>query len=672
LLIRGYISEKSHPLLNPLRPRIEDLLREYAVAGHGKVTAEVVDPAKNPDLEAEANQTYNIQPVPFQVADRYQNSIVSSYFDILVRYGDQNVVLNFRDLIQVTPNRDGTVDVQLRNLEYDLTSAIKKVVFGFQSVEAVLAAIKDPVELTLIQTPDLLPKEVKDAPKNIEKVAKEIADKSDGKFTFKEINPDDPKSGVTRQQLRDQYKLQDVPVSLFSDQGFYLHMLLKSGQNTQVLYPTADVSEGAVRSAIENALKRSTSGFLKIVGLWTPPETPTQDMFGQQQQPLSTWQQIRQHLGQEYTVQAVDLSSGQPPSNIDTLLVIMPQNLSDKELFAIDQFLMRGGSLIVAAGNYAPSVDPMAGSLAMKPVEKGLRDLLLNYGVDVQQAMVMDDQNQPFPVPVTRNVGGVQVQQFQAINFPFFVDVRPDGMERGQAIVAGLPAATLNWVSPVVLDPAKNKDRQTTVLMHSSKNSWLRTNPDIQPNFDQYPDRGYAVEGEMKSYPLAVVAQGVFPSFFKDKPSPLTAQPTPEANNGQQAQPTPAPLNISTITESPATARLVVIGTGEFLDDFAIRLSSQIVQDRVLNNLQLAQNAVDWSVEDTDLLSIRSRGTFTRLLDHLTETEQRTWEIGNYIAALIALLLVGGIWYLFRRSERPMKLTPPSDGTIVSVPATGD
>ncbi|MCB0080045.1 MAG: Gldg family protein, partial [Caldilineaceae bacterium] len=138
LLIRGYISEKSHPLLNPLRPQIADLLREYEIAGRGNVTAEVIDPIADPDLEAEANQTYNIKPFPFQVSGRYEASVINSYFDILIRYGDQNVVLNFQDLIEVTPNPTGSIDVRLRNLEYDLTSAIKKVVFGFQSTDAIL------------------------------------------------------------------------------------------------------------------------------------------------------------------------------------------------------------------------------------------------------------------------------------------------------------------------------------------------------------------------------------------------------------------------------------------------------------------------------------------------------------------------------------------------------
>ncbi|HMN31041.1 MAG TPA: Gldg family protein, partial [Caldilineaceae bacterium] len=440
LVIRGYISEKSHPLLNPLRPQIEDLLREYVVAGRGKITADVVDPAADPAIEAEATQNYNIQPVPFQVSDRYQNSIINSYFDILVRYGDQNVVLSFRDLIEVEPKRDGTIDVRLRNLEYDLTSAIKKVVYGFQSVESVLAQINQPVEFTLFVTPDMLPPELKDAPATIEKVSKEIADKSNGKFIFKVVNPDDAASGVTRQQLLDQYGLQPFYVSLFSQDTYFLHMVLKNGENVQVIYPSNDMSEGAMRSSIENGLKRSTSGFLKTVGLWTPPNTPQQNMFGQQMQPISSWQSIQDHLSQEYTVRPVDLSSGQPPSDIDTLVVVMPQNMTDKERFAIDQYLMRGGAVIVAAGNYALDIDPLTQGLTTKPVENGLRDMLLSYGIDVQQSMVLDEQNQPYPVPRVRDVNGFQVQEIQSVNFPFFVDVRPDGMTRSEAIVSGLPA----------------------------------------------------------------------------------------------------------------------------------------------------------------------------------------------------------------------------------------
>ena len=193
LLIRAYISSKSHPLLDPLRPQVEDLLREYAIAGKGRVTAEVMDPAQDPALEAEANQTYGIQPTPFQVSDRYQASVINAYFDILVRYGDQDVVLNFRDLIQVEQSPEGGVDVRLSNPEYDLTSAIKKVLYGFQSIDTVLASQTQPLKLTLYATPHTLPPELAGAPDTIRKVADDLAQKSGGKLVFEEIDPTMPR-----------------------------------------------------------------------------------------------------------------------------------------------------------------------------------------------------------------------------------------------------------------------------------------------------------------------------------------------------------------------------------------------------------------------------------------------------------------------------------------------
>jgi len=648
LLIRGYFSEKTHPLLAPLVPRIRDMLREYQIASGGKIQLEMVDPAKDPEKEAEANQTYGIRPSPFQVAGRYETSIVNAYFDILIRYGDQNVVLNFRDLIEIEYGRD-SIDVHLRNLEYDLTSAIKKVVYGFQSVDMVLAALDEPAELTVYLTPNTLPEWLADVPDTIEKVAQEIAGETQGKFTYTVIDPDAPDSPVTRQELYDLYGLQPFAVSLFSGETYYLNMVLQVGDQAQVIYPSGELSEADMRSAIEAALKRLSPGFLKVVGLWTPPPQPTQDIYGQMQQPLSSWQQLSEALRQEYEVRTVDLSTGQVPADIDVLVVVAPQGMSDKERFSVDQYLMRGGSVVVAAGNYGITLDQLAGGLALRPLEDGLREMLSDYGIQVEQLLVMDPQNEPFPVPVTRQVGGFQVQEIRAIDYPFFVDVRSDRMASDSSIVSNLPAVTLNWASPITIDEEKNTDRQVTTLLQSSPASWTRTDTDIQPNFDLYPDLGFPAGDEKQSYTLAVSVQGVFESAFKDKPSPFT-----ETVTGTETIQGPIP---SVIEASPETARLVVIGSAEFVDDTIFNISSRLMQDRYLNSLKLMQNAVAWSTEDLDLLNIRARGTYARVLAPMTEREQSFWEGANYVVALLGLVVIGIVWNARRKSEQPMQLT---------------
>ena len=664
LLMRGYFSEKTHPLLAPLVPTIRDMLREYEVASGGKINAEVIDPRENEELEAEANQVYGIRPMPFRIAGRYEESVISSYFNILIRYGDQSVTLGFQDLIEIEPSGGGSVEVGLRNLEYDLTRSIKKVVYGFQSLDTVFASMEEPVRLTAFITSDTLPEPLKEVPQLVEKVAQDVQAESGGKFTYEMVDPDEPNSSITRQMLFDTYGLKPFAVSFFSPDSYYLHLLLQIGDQGQVLYPAGDMSEADLRSEIEATLKRAAPGFLKTVGLWHPSEEPVANPFGGTSQPISTWRYIQQQLSQNYTVEPVDLSAGRVPGDVDVLVVIAPQGMSDKERFAIDQYLMRGGAVVVAAGNYVLSPQQYGGNLVMDPVEDGLQEMLAHYGIEVGKAMVMDPRNEPFPVQVQRKVGGVPVLEFQQIPFPFFVDVRRDSMATESPIVANLPAVTLHWASPVEVDAEKNKDREVVTLLQSTQGSWLRTNADTSPNLETYPGVGFPVEGEQKARPLAVSIRGSFESYFKDKPSPFEKSETEEGQekaSAVTATPTPTPepeeeVALGTIEVSPESSRLVVIGSAEFLDDAILEVSRNFSQDRYLNNLQLVQNAVDWSVEDEDLLSIRSRGTYARLLKPLEKKEQSLWEALNYAVALLAVAAIGVVWSVRQRSEAPMSL----------------
>jgi ABC-2 type transport system permease protein len=460
----------------------------------------------------------------------------------------------------------------------------------------------------------------------------------------------------------EQYGLQPVPVSFFSDQTYYLHMILQIGDQPQFLFPAGDLSEASIRINIESAIKRASSGFLRVVGLWVPPPQTGTDPLGQPLPSLARYETIREQLRQEYEVRSVNLSTGQVPADIDTLVVIAPQNLSDIERYAIDQYLMRGGAVVVAAGNYVLNPDPLSGTLALKAVDEGLREMLESYGISVEQTLVMDPQNEPFPVQVNRNLGGLQVREIQAINYPFFVDVRPDAMDADSLVVAGLPAVTIHWASPVVVDPVKNGDRNVVTLLRSSRASWLRADTDIQPNLELYPELGFPVEGEQGAHPLAVSVQGGFESYFKDKPSPFESESEASEEEGstqtELGPPDTVPPSVGTIEVSPESARLVVIGSGEFLNDTVFDISAALTLDRYLNSLAFMQNAVDWSVEDLDLLSIRARGSAIRVLVPLTDEQQSFWEGLNYVLALLALVGIGLVWRWRQRNEQPLVLRP--------------
>jgi ABC-2 type transport system permease protein len=663
LLIRAYLSKNTHPLLKPLIPQIADMLHEYQVASHGRVRAQVVDPSTNPSVEKTANQVYGIQPHPFQVASRYQSSVVNAYFAILVRYGDQTQVLKLSDLVKVSQSpAGGTPVVTLNNLEYNLTRAIKKDVSGFSDVDTVLASLKQPAKLTLLDTPKTLPKALQDAPGIVKKVADSIATGAKGKFSYQQVDPRAANAAYTPQQLQKQFGIQPIPAGLLSPNTYYLQMLLTVDGKTQVVVPSGSFSQTTVKDAVTAALKRSTNGFVKVVGLWTPPPPPNTNPYLSQQRPLYQTQLIQQQLQKDYKVTNVTLTNGTVPNNVDTLVLLSPQGMSQKQLFAIDQFLMRGGSVVVAGGNYALTSVPYSGTLALKHIKNGLGPLLKSYGVTEGNSIVMDTQNSQFPVVVPHTVAGVPVQEVQAVDYPFFVDVQSNAMDRSSPITSSLQAVSVPWASPLTVQKGSSGARTVNVLLSSSPNSWTTTDTNIIPNFKTYSKHGFPVGKTQKSYPLAVAIRGSFTSYFKNKKDPLQASAngnnsTSSNANGANASSSSNSSGVGVITSSPDNARLVVIGSGEVANDTVLNLASRLNQNMAVEDLQLLQNAVDWSTEDASLLNIRANGAITRVLRHLSQGQETGWEVGNYIFAILALALIAAIWQWRKRSRSPIIAT---------------
>jgi ABC-2 type transport system permease protein len=325
------------------------------------------------------------------------------------------------------------------------------------------------------------------------------------------------------------------------------------------------------------------------------------------------------------------------------------------EAYAIDQYLMKGGSVILAVSPYMLDADYMSGSLTLTPIISGLEGMLNSYGVDVQPLLVMDTQNAPFPVAVNRKVGQFQVQEIQAVPYPFFLDVRPDKMDPENLVVSGLPTVSMNWSSPVQIISDQPQPYTTTVLMSSSDQSWTSASTNIQPDFALYPETGFAVGESKSSYPLAVSLVGTFNSFFREKPVPVQTNP-----DGSQTEPS----SLTTIQQSSAESRLIVFGSSGFLDDFPLQLSSRLSQDYVVNNLRLLQNAVDWAVEDTDLLSIRSRGAATRVLIPLNKKQQTFWEVGIYVIEIILLAGLVIYWQVKRRKNQAVSILIEKDQVV--------
>ncbi|MBU6260537.1 MAG: Gldg family protein [Burkholderiales bacterium] len=644
LLIRGYFSARTHPLLAPLVPQLRDLLAEYAVAGGSKVHVEIIDPHDHPHQAEEAASRYGVRPVPFETSSKYQASVVNSYFDIVVAYGDQYQVLNFRDLIDVKARGEGRIDVALRNPEYDITRSIRKVLLEYQGGGSPFATLSAPLTLKVdVSADSALPPTLLPGRQALTQALAALRQEAGAKLKVLVRDPDtDP---ALAKRLRDA-GLRPLVAGLFDPRPFWFQLRLSDGrQEERVALPQAFDGAGFQRS-IEAAVKRYSPGFLKTVAVLTPAPAPG----GYGAAPGPRFDQLRKALEGSVHWLDTDLHDGVVPAAADLLMVLAPENLSRLQLFAIDQFLMQGGTVIVAT---APSEVEIGQDVVARPVHSGLEDWLAGYGLKLGHGLVMDRRSGALPIPVDRPLGnGMSVREIRLAPYPYFVDVRGSGLDAADPVTASLGQIDLAWAAPIEVDAKLNQGRRVQRLIRSSATSWVGDGTNLLPDYQRYPDLGFAGGTPQAPQTLALAVSGRFESAFRNQPSPLLQAAAAAASAPAAAASAPPPGSASlgrVIDHSPASARLVLVSSNAALSDAAMELASEASGTLYRKPVEFAQNLVEAAVEDPGLLALRGRSRYARGLAPLSRAGQQAWEYGNYA---LALVLLGALVGLQRRHRR--------------------
>lgn len=653
LLIRGYFSEKSHPLLEPLVPQLKDLLEEYQVAGGDKVRVEFVDPHTDQNLEEEAAEKYGIRPVPFRMASKYQAGVVNSYFNLVVAYGDQYESLSFQDLVEVKGDGAGEPEVLLKNPEYAITRSLRKVTNAYQAGGDLFANLQQKLTFYGYISPnDKLPEALGTLSGELKEIMTELQQSAGDKLKVEYVDPDS-NSGAVAQKLKKEYGFGPQIASLFDPKPFWFYMVLQGeGEAIQVPLP-ADLDRAGLKNSIKATIKRMSPGYLKTVAIVEPPAPPMNpymaQMGGMQGQGKS-YTELRKMLSENVRLKDTDLKNGQVPADADLLLLLAPESLDDTQLFAVDQFLMQGGSVVVTSSPFDVEI---SNSLLAKKHHSGLEKWLGAYGISMTENMVLDPRNASLPVPVRRNLGPITVNEIKMMPYPHFPDIREKGLDADNPMTSSLGQLTLNWASPVVIDNEKNSTRKVVQLLHSSPQSWTADTLNVLPDYSRYPDYGFQLGEGVQSHLLAVTVTGSFDSWFAGKNNPILAK---EEKNSSSASMDSGKEGVtkdkeqktlvgSTIEHSSDSARIVLVSSNTFACDSVINLASQGQGRFYTAPLEFIQNAIDWSLDDQGLMSIRSRAQFSRTLNPMEQSTRIFWEYLNYIVAFLELLLI----WLWRR-----------------------
>jgi ABC-type uncharacterized transport system involved in gliding motility auxiliary subunit len=400
-------------------------------------------------------------------------------------------------------------------------------------------------------------------------------------------------------------------------------------------------------------------GILKVDTLQALPEQIMRQIPKDKQQEERTevkFASLFEKLKDNYNVVTVDnIAKGTAiDSTLKVLVIPGAVPLSDRSLFEIDQYFMKGGKVIVLANGMKVEMNSYYGPMAMN-IDSKLLDMLEFYGVKVNHDMVVD-----------ASCGQVQIPQkigpftgYVAVPYPYFVRIGSDGFNRSNPAVTPLSEVIMPWSSSLSLHvdqaagDAKNAQKQNpavsstqsgvkaTILAHSSKKSWLVSGSiDLNPQQNWQPTSPSA----MKPSTLAAYLTGSFKSYFAGKSVPPVNQNAPKDSLSTIAlQPDAADAN-RTIIQSNANGHLVVVANSDFVS----------AQNSAPGNILMVINLVDWLSQDDNLIAIRARAVNDRTIeaDLLKKGSSMPGIVrGINIVTMPLLVIIAGIVIFLRRRE---------------------
>ena len=322
-----------------------------------------------------------------------------------------------------------------------------------------------------------------------------------------------------------------------------------------------------------------------------------------QAQPPQPWF-IVETIEQLSDLEVIPTSAVEIPGNVDVLLIVHPKEFSDELLYAIDQFVLGGGHAICYLDPHCeqdippqnPS-NPMAAMMANRTSDLG--PLLAAWGVEFPTDKVVADRANALPV----------VWQNQRTDFVVFLGLDSDACDSEDPITAQLNQLRMGIAGHFL--PAEGATTSLTPIVRTSSEAMLVDKMNI--SFGPDPGRlirEYAAGTEQLT--LACRVTGHVKSAF---PGGLPEDPTIEG--GAQ---TDKPLHLEDSTEP---IQVVLIGDADLLQDrWWVQISNffgmRIAQPQS-NNGDMLVNAIDNLAGSSDLISLRSRGSFHRPFEYLDE-----------------------------------------------------
>ena len=490
---------------------------------------------------------------------RQNNSILKNSIKTISTIG---LVLSISLLIPIVSQVPGKIDLTEAgefSLHKGTANVIKKI-----SSEAELVFYWSASESSI-------PIAIKSHAKRVRGLIGEIVSSSQGKLKFREVDPV-PDSDHELSALSD--GLKRIPMT--SGDSFMFGLTLTSMRGT-INIPYFDLRRAKLTEydlAVSlDALTRESEQRVGIISPLIPSSAGLRNNEGMS---------FISELKKAYDLAIIPHFKDKLPPKLDVLVLIDATILRKEMLYAIDQFVMGGGGLIVMLDPYT-RFNRASNLVNPKPSSElnDISDLLDKYGLSYNSNWVIGDSSFS-AMAVDRNQ--------ESIDYPFWLRIRSQGLSGSHPVTA-----SLNEIFMVESGSFKiSKPSNITSLIETTKKSGLLNRESFMRKTPSQLSNNFKSDGKRRL--ISGIISGPLVSSFKE---PIKGVREDQFRKKSINNP-------------------IVIGVGDvdwIFDPFSLQkteVDGRIVVRPLNDNLNFLLNMVEFASGEQSLIEIRSRGIIHR------------------------------------------------------------
>lgn len=440
---------------------------------------------------------------------------------------------------------------------------------------------------------------------------------------------------------------------------FNLKSQLKEGEKQQLVYPVAlmhykgnvfpvrlyngipNIGQNEINSAEALLEYELANGIYKITNSDKPMLAYS---IGNGEPPLGsyiTYDLVENVLRPDYNLFTFNLNTQAViPDTFKVLMIVKPvKPFSDDEKLKIDQFVIRGGKLLLFLDKLDAEMDSLRIKNEVIAYDRSLElnDLLFKYGARVNSDLVMDLQSDKLPFDVNGN------GQFEFLiwnYFPVFASASNHPINKNLGFVAGRFVNSIDTVGAAGI--------RKTILLSSSQNSRTIATPALisgKENVNAPRDEKF----NKANIPVAVLLEGKFQSLYSNRLSQAMSDSLGKSGS-------------IFIPQSLYDNKMIIVADGDIplnsvqkneplpmgMNPFTYGSQYQYP----FANKDFLQNCLEYLVNSSNLSEAKAKDYTLRLLDKKKVEAQKTaWQFINIAVPVILVLLFAFVFQFVRKRK---------------------